>query len=104
MDASKNSYELHPLHDTVAVKPEPKASTSEGGLLLTTKAQEEPDRGTVVAVGPGRYLQDGTFLPTSLKVGDKVLYVQGSGAFVKINDDVEKLLLMPESSVIAKLV
>ncbi len=91
------------MHDIVVVKPIAVAKETASGITLTTTNEELPDQGTVISVGPGRYFDD-VLVPTTLKPGDRVLYVKGSGAPVSLEDDIEPVILLTESNVIAKIV
>ena len=69
---------LIPLYDRVIVKPFEVETKSEGGILLGSAAQKST-RGKVLAVGKGRLLDNGSFAPMSVKVGDTVVYNEGYG-------------------------
>jgi chaperonin GroES len=88
------------LGDRVLVKPD-EAKTSERGIYLPESAQEKPQRGTIMAIGSGRTLKDGTLVPPDVKVGDRVLYARYGGTEVKVKDD--KWLIMSCSSLYAVL-
>lgn len=90
---------LSPLQDRVLVKPaEPETKTT-GGIIIPDTAKEKPMEGTIVAVGPGKYADDGKHLPMSVKVGDKVLYGKYGGTEIKV-DGVE-MLIMRENDIYA---
>ena len=72
-----------------------------GGIVIPDTAKEKPQTGEVVAVGPGRKTDDGTVIPTEVKVGDKVLYAKYSGTQFKY-DNVE-YLVVKESEILAIL-
>lgn len=91
---------LKPLADRVIVKPAPAEEVTKGGIFLPDTAQEKPQRGEVVAVGPGKISEEtGKVIPLTVKVGDKVLYGKYSGTEVKI--DGEEYLIMRESDIFA---
>ena len=93
-------FNLKPLADRVIVKPAPAEEVTKGGIYLPDTAQEKPQRGEVVAVGPGRISEETVkHIPKSVKVGDKVLYGKYSGTEVKI--DGEEYLIMRESDIFA---
>lgn len=94
---------LVPMHDVVVVKPLEKSKTH-NNFITSTKNEEEPDRGVVISVGPGKYTESGVFIPTTVTVGETVLYVKGSGAFIKLDDDVEKVVVLPEANIIGKII
>jgi len=83
---------IKPLGDRVVVKPLPMEERTKGGIVRPDTAKEKPQKGEVVAVGPGRLLDNGQRVAIDLKAGDKVLYSKYAGNEVKI-DDVEYLIL-----------
>jgi chaperonin GroES len=87
---------IHPLHDRVVVEPAPAEEKTAGGLIIPDTAKEKPQRGTVVAVGPGKKDE-----PTTLKVGDVVLYGKYSGTEIQI--DGKDYMIMKETDVYAKI-
>lgn len=92
---------VKPLGDRVVVAPLPKDEVSTMGIILPDSAsREKPERGTVVAVGPGR-IEDGKQVPMSVKVGDVVLFSKYGFDEVKI--DGEEYFILSESSVLAVL-
>jgi chaperonin GroES len=92
---------IRPLDDRVVVKPESAEEKTAGGIVLPDTAKEKPARGEIVAVGVGKLLENGTRVPLSLKVGDRVLYGKYSGSEVKISG-VEHSILR-ESEILAVL-
>ena len=90
--------QIEPLTDHLIVKPL-KEDESKAGIVLPESGKERPERGEVVAVGPGRILDDGKRLPMSVKVGDKVMFKQYAPDEIKVND--EKYLMMTESDILA---
>ncbi|HHW29330.1 MAG TPA: co-chaperone GroES [Syntrophomonadaceae bacterium] len=90
---------LKPLSDHVLVKPLSKEEKTEGGIYLPDTAKEKPQEGEVVAVGPGRMLDNGSRVAPEVKVGDKVIYAKYGGTEVKIGD--EEYLIMRESDILA---
>ncbi|MBN1967612.1 MAG: co-chaperone GroES [Anaerolineae bacterium] len=95
------SLKLRPLNDRVVVKPIDKEETFAGGqLVLPETAKEKPQQGEVLAVGPGRFDEDGEKrLPLDVAVGDRVLYAKYGGTEIKIDN--EKLLILKESDILA---
>lgn len=85
---------IKPLADRVIVKPADAEETTSGGIIIPDTAKEKPQRGTVMAVGPGK--QDE---PTSLNEGDTVLYGKYSGT--EINIEGQDYLIMRESDIFA---
>ncbi|MDH7577087.1 MAG: co-chaperone GroES [Bacillota bacterium] len=90
---------LKPLGDHVLVKPLSKEEKTEGGIILPDTAKEKPQEGEVIAVGPGRLLENGTRVQPEVKVGDKVIYSKYGGNEVKI-EGVE-YLIMRENDILA---
>ncbi len=83
---------IRPLGDRIVVKPIPKEEKTKGGIILPDTAKEKPQEGEVVAVGPGRLLDNGQRVPIDVKVGDKVIYSKYGGNEIKL-DDVEYVIL-----------
>jgi chaperonin GroES len=84
---------LRPLGDRVLVKPLEDEERTKGGIVLPDTAKEKPQRGEVVAVGPGEWDEEGQKrLPLDVKAGDHVLYAKYSGSEFKV-DGVEHLIL-----------
>lgn len=98
---SKKKLSISPLADRVVVQPASKEEVSASGIIIPDTAKaEKPERGTVVAAGPGRWNEDGDErVPMTVKVGDTVLFSKYGYDEVKI-DGVEYLILA-ESSVLA---
>ena len=92
---------LRPLADRLVIEPvEEEEQTFAGGkLVLPETAKEKPQKGLVVASGPGRLDEDGERVAMEVKVGDHVLYAKYAGTEVKI--DGKKLLILKESDVLA---
>ena len=93
---------VKPLEDRVLVKPMEKETKTESGLYLPESSKERPVQGKVVAVGPGKRLDNGKRADLSIKVGDTVVYGKYSGSEVKV-DNVEYKILR-ENDVLAKVV
>jgi chaperonin GroES len=93
---------FRPLHDRVVVKRIEAEQKTAGGIIIPDTAQEKPQTGEIVAVGPGGRDEAGKLIPIDLKVGDKVLFGKWSGTEVKI-DGVE-VLIMKESDIMGVLV
>ncbi|NLY53283.1 MAG: co-chaperone GroES [Firmicutes bacterium] len=90
---------LQPLADRIVVKPLAQEEKTKSGIVLPDTAKEKPQKGEVLAVGPGRMTEDGTRLPMEVKVGDKVIYSKYAGTEVKIDD--EEYLILKETDVLA---
>lgn len=95
------SYKINPLSDRVVVEPDQPEEVSNGGIILPDTAQEKPQRGKVVAVGPGRTTDSGTLVEPSVDVGDEVLYGKYSGTEITVDDS--DLLIVRENDIMAKL-
>jgi len=92
---------IRPLGDRVVVKPIQKEEVTKSGIVLPDTAKEKPQRGQVVAVGPGRMTDDGKRLPMEVKVGDEVLFAKYAGTELKIDD--EEYLILSEKDILAVL-
>ncbi len=90
-----------PLADRVVIKPATREEVTRSGIILPDTAKEKPQEGTVVAVGPGRLLDDGKRLTLEIKEGDKVIYSKYAGTEVKSDD--EEYLIVRESDILAVL-
>ena len=88
---------FRPLHDRVVVKRIDAESKTKGGIIIPDTAQEKPQEGEIVAVGPGGRDEAGKLIPIDLKDGERVLFGKWSGTEVKI--DGEELLIMKESDI-----
>ncbi|MGI8951054.1 MAG: co-chaperone GroES [Chitinophagaceae bacterium] len=96
---TNNSYELY--DDRVLIKPAAAEEKTSGGIIIPDTAKEKPQKGTVVAVGPGKYAeQTGNLIPINQKVGDLVLY--GKYAGTEISVDGEDYLIMRSSDILMK--
>src|SRR3954454_14946567 len=93
----ENPMKFRPLHDRVVLKRVGAEEKTAGGIIIPDTAQEKPQQGEIVAVGPGGRDEAGKLIPIDLKVGDRVLFGKWSGTEVKI-DGVE-YLIMKESDV-----
>ena len=92
---------IRPLQDRVVVKRKEEETKTAGGIVLPGSAAEKPSQGVVVAVGPGRLLDNGSVRAIDLKVGDKVLFGKYASNTVKIDD--EELLILGESEIFGVL-
>jgi chaperonin GroES len=101
MAQTASGVSLKPLGDRIVIKPSEKEEVTKSGLVLPDTAREKPQEGEVLAIGPGRILDNGTRLAVELKVGQKVLYAKYAGTEYKRDDD--ELLILRESDVLAVL-
>lgn len=88
---------IKPLGDRVLVRPDVAEEKTASGIIIPDTAKEKPQRGTVVAVGAGKY-ENGTKIDMSVKSGDTVLYGKYSGT--ELNLDGEDFLIMRESDIL----
>jgi chaperonin GroES len=89
---------LRPLDDRIVIKQSEAEEKTAGGIILPDTAKEKPQIGTVVAIGPGKVLDDGTRAKMSVKNKDEVLYAKYIGSDVEI--DGEKYVILKESDVL----
>jgi chaperonin GroES len=92
---------IHPLDDRIVVEPLEAEEKTAGGILIPDTAKEKPQKGKVVAVGPGKLLDDGKRATPAVKKGDIVLYAKYGGSDVKVGE--KEYLIMRESDVLAKV-
>jgi chaperonin GroES len=88
---------IRPLQDRVIVKRMEEERTSAGGIVIPDSATEKPIKGEVIAVGPGKKLDNGSIQTVDLKAGDSVLFGKYSGTEVKVNED--EYLVMREDDI-----
>ena len=93
------STNLKPLADRLVVEPVEQEEMTASGLVLPETAKEKPQKGTVIAAGPGRRDDDGDRIDMEVEVGDVVLYAKYAGTEIKV--DGKKLLILKESDVLA---
>ncbi len=93
---------IRPLDDRVVVEPLEAEETTSGGIVLPDNAKEKPQRGTVLAVGPGKLLDDGSRGKLSVAVGDEVIFGKYGGTEIEVDGDDVKILR--ESDILAKVV
>ena len=92
---------FRPLHDRVVVRRIDAEMKTAGGIIIPDTAQEKPQQGEVVAVGPGARNEKGEIVALDVKAGDRVLFGKWSGTEVKV--DGEDLLIMKESDIMGVL-
>ncbi|MBA4017378.1 MAG: co-chaperone GroES [Pirellula sp.] len=93
---------LRPLDDRVVVQPHEAEDVTAGGIVLPDAAKEKPQRGKVVAVGPGKLLDSGDRGTLSVAVGDEVIYGKYSGTEIEVEGQEVKILR--ENDILAKVI
>ena len=93
---------LRPLDDRVVVQPMEAEEVTAGGIVLPDAAQEKPQRGKVIATGPGKLLDSGKRGELSVTVGDEVIFGKYGGSEVEV--DGEEFKILRESDILAKVV
>ena len=93
--------QLKPLGDRIVVKPTPREEMTKSGIVLPDTAQERPQEGTILSVGPGRTLDDGKREPMEVSKGEKVLFQKYAGTEFKLDD--EDLLILSQKDILAVL-
>jgi chaperonin GroES len=93
------SINLKPLGSRVVIEPLESEEVTAGGIVLPDTAKEKPQKGTILAAGPGDRDEDGKRIALDVKVGDVVLYAKYSGTEIKV--DGKKLLILRESDILA---
>jgi chaperonin GroES len=99
---AKTRIKLQPLGDRVVVQREESEEKTSGGILLPDTAKDKPARGSVVSVGNGKLLEDGSRSSLQVKVGDRVIFSSYAGETFKVDD--QELLLMREDDILAVIV
>ena len=92
---------LNPLDDRVVIKPLDAEEKTAGGIVLPDAAQEKPQRGKVVAVGPGRLLESGERCAVAVGPGDEVLFGKYGGTDIEVEG--EEVKILRESDILAKI-
>ncbi len=97
--ATATSKKLRPLGDRVVIKPTPREEMTKSGIVLPDTAKEKPQEGTILAVGPGKVLEDGSRGKMDVKEGDRVLYAKYAGSEFKVEG--EDLLIARQDDILA---
>ena len=90
---------IRPLDDKVVIKPGEEEEKTAGGIILPDTAKKRPQEGTVVAIGPGRLLDDGSRAPVAVKEGQTVIYAKYGGTEVTVNG--EDYVILSEDQIYA---
>ncbi len=97
--ATASATKLRPLGDRVVIQPTAREEMTKSGIVLPDTVKEKPQKGLVLAVGPGRTLDDGKRETIDVKKGDSVLYAKYAGTEFKIDD--EELLIVSQKDILA---
>ncbi len=93
------SISIKPLGNRVVIEPIEQEEVTSGGIVLPETAKEKPQKGAVLAIGPGDRDEDGKRIPMDVKEGDTVLFAKYSGTEIKLDD--KKVLILRESDLLA---
>jgi chaperonin GroES len=99
--AAKKQTTIQPLDDRIVVKRTEAEGKTSGGILLPENAKEKPQEGKVLAVGPGKLLDDGSRAKPDVAEGDTILFGKYSGSELTV--DGEEIVILRESDILAKL-
>lgn len=95
----KTKVKLEPMGDKVVVQRDESQDVTAGGIVLPDSAKDKPSRGTIVAIGPGKMLDDGTRGELQVKSGDRVLFTSYAPEVIEFDD--QEFLLMSEADILA---
>ena len=98
---AKTSATIKPMSDRILIRPTEQEEMTQSGIFLPDTARERPQEGEIVAVGPGRILNNGKRLEMELKAGDKIIYSKYAGTEIEADDG--ELLLMGANDVLSKI-
>ena len=96
---SSTATQLKPLGSNVIVKPTPREEMTKSGIVLPDTAKERPQEGSILAVGPGRTLDNGSREEIEVAVGQKVLFQKYAGTEFKLDED--ELLILKHADILA---
>ena len=96
---SGTATSLKPLGDRLVVQPTPREEMTKSGIVLPDTAKERPQEGTILSVGPGRTLDDGSREAMEVEAGQKILFQKYAGTEFKLED--EELLILSQKDVLA---
>ena len=97
--ATASKTKLRPLGDRVVIEPTPREEMTKSGIVLPDTAKEKPQEGEILAVGPGKTLDDGKRETMDVSVGQKVLYAKYAGTEFKVEGD--ELLIVSQKDILA---
>jgi chaperonin GroES len=92
---------IRPLHDRVLLKRLEQGEVVKGGIIIPDTAKEKPMEGEVIAVGPGKMMEDGKRAAMDVKAGDRILFGKYAGSEIKIDD--QEYVIMREEEILAVL-
>jgi chaperonin GroES len=95
----REKMNIKPLGERIVIKVLESEEKTKSGIVLPDTAKEKPQMGEILAVGPGKTLENGQKVPMEVKVGDKVLFAKYAGTEVKLDD--EEYMVLKESDVLA---
>jgi len=98
LDMSAVITSLRPLGDRVVIRPLARETVTKSGIVLPDTAKEKPQEGEIIAVGPGKVLDNGKRITLEVKIGQRVLFAKYSGTEVKIEG--EEYLILRESDIL----
>ena len=93
---------VKPIREKVLIKRLEAQETTKGGIIIPDSAKEKPQEGKVVAVGNGRFLEDGSVKPLEVKKGDKILFSKYGGTEIEVEG--KEIKILRESDILAKIV
>ena len=96
---SGTATSLKPLGDRLVVQPAPREEMTKSGIVLPDTTKERPQEGTIMSVGPGRTLDDGSREAMDVQAGQKILFQKYAGTEFKLDD--EDLLILSEKDILA---
>ena len=99
MAAKSSAAKIRPLGDRVVVKISEEEEKTAGGIILPDTARKKPQEGAVVAIGPGKLLDDGKRAPMSVNVGETVIFAKYSGTEITIGD--QDYIILSEDDIYA---
>jgi chaperonin GroES len=97
---TQTKIEIQPLGDRVVIKPSEAESQRPSGIYVAETAKEKPQKGTILAVGPGKW-EEGKLEPMNVAVGDSVLFAKYAGTEIRLND--EDVLILSQKDILAKI-
>jgi len=97
---TESKVQIQPLGDRVVIRPAEPESQRPSGIYVAETAKEKPQKGTVLAVGPGRW-EDGQVEPMNVSEGDTVLFAKYAGTEIKLDD--EEVLILSQKDILAKV-